>query len=109
MTYDKGNGRMTFDKNKAETDTDSPDVRTAKTIVEIANSLEPAIQLTWDCPSRNGNGRMAVLDLEMWIHREGGIQTVAFSFYKKAVASPYTILKRSALAYSVKKSTLLQE
>ena len=108
-TFDKEKGRMKYDKNTAETDTDNPDVRTAKTIVEIANSLEPAIQLTWDCPSRNGNGRMAVLDLEMLVHKEGGLHTVAHSFYKKALASPYTILKRSALAYSVKKSTLLQE
>ena len=31
------------------------------------------------------------------------------SFYKKSVASPFTILKRSALSYKIKRSTLLQE
>ena len=34
---------------------------------------------------------------------------VLHSFYKKQVASKYTILKRSALSYNIKKSTLLQE
>ena len=76
---------------------------------QIANTLESSIQFTMDCPSMNTNKRMAVLDLEMWVHREGGQCKVAHSFYKKSVASPYTILKRSALPYSIKKSTLLQE
>ena len=38
-----------------------------------------------------------------------GTQVILHSFYKKNVASPYKILKRSALSYSVKKSILLQE
>ena len=37
------------------------------------------------------------------------IKNVQFSFYKKEVASKFTIMKRSALSYKVKKSTLLQE
>ena len=101
---------MKFDKDKIETDRQiEPDMRTAQILVQIANTLEASIQFTMDCPSLNADRRMAVLDLQMWIHRQDGRMKVAHSFYKKAVASPFTILKRSALPYSVKKSTLLQE
>ena len=60
-------------------------------------------------PGKNSNGRMTVLDLAVWIQEVNGIQTIQHSFYKKPVASPCTILKRSALSFKIKKSTLLQE
>ena len=53
---------------------------------------------------------MPVLDLKLWVERDSeGRQKVKHTFYKKEVASKYTILKRSALSWRTKKSTLLQE
>ena len=52
---------------------------------------------------------MAVLDVEFWMEEIDGVPQIVHSFYKKPVASPFTILKRSALPYTTKKSTLLQE
>ena len=89
--------------------TRSDEDRTAETIVAVANSIDSNIQLTWDIPEKNNTKRMPVLDLEIWVEEMDGTEKVLHSFYKKKVASPYTILKRSALSYSVKKSTLLQE
>ena len=60
-------------------------------------------------PGKNSNGRMPVLDLAVWIQEVNGIQTILHSFYKKPVASPCTILKRSALSFKIKKTTPLQE
>ena len=48
---------------------------------------------------------MPVLDLELWVENN----VIYHSFYKKKVSSQYTILKRSALSYSIKKNTMLQE
>ena len=52
---------------------------------------------------------MAVLDLEIWTQEVDRVKTIMHSFYKKPVASRYTVLKRSALSYKIKKNTLLQE
>ena len=100
---------MEYSKELDEKDTRSDDERTAETMVKIANSLEKNIQFTWDVPGKNSNGRMPVLDLAVWIQEVDGIQTILHSFYKKPVASPCTILKRSALSFKIKKTTPLQE
>ena len=63
--FNKKTKTMTYDANRARTDYSSNDERTANTLADIANSLEKNIQFTTDCPSRNVNGRMAVLDLEV--------------------------------------------
>ena len=77
-------------------------MRTAEVMVKIANSLDANIQFTWDVPSKNTNGRMPVLDLVVWIQETDGHKQIMHSFYKKEVASKYTILKRSALSYKIK-------
>ena len=79
--------------------------RTARCIADIANSIDKGIQVTLDLPEMNSDGRLPVLDLKIWIQDN----QVVHSFYKKKVSSPFTILKRSAIAYSVKRSTIFQE
>ena len=80
-----------------------------KIIAEIANTIQDEIQVTVDWPEANDDGRMPVLDMKVWIDMSQGIPRIAYSFYKKKVASKFTILKRSAVSESVKKSTLFQE
>ena len=48
------------DKDKSETQ------RTAEIMASIANSINPAIQVTLDYPSNHIDGRMPVLDLKIW-------------------------------------------
>ena len=67
--------------------------RTAKVIANIANSLDQSIQVTIDTPERNGDLRLPVLDLRVWICNN----QIVHSFLKKAVSSLFTILKRSAI------------
>ena len=95
---------MEFSQAKADNDTDQPAVRTAKVLQCIANSLEPCIQLTFDTPDMNPNGKMPVLDLEIWTEN-----TVRHTFYKKQVSSEFTILNRSALSESTKLNTVFME
>ena len=81
------------------------DVLSAQLVVNIVNSLESDISMTFDAPSLNENGRMAVLDMEVWCEDS----TILFSFYEKPMVSPYVLMKSSALSWLVKKTSLAGE
>ena len=59
---------------------DSADERTATVLSNITNSINTNIQTTTDLPGRNPNGRMPILDLEMWIRDVEGIPTLTHTF-----------------------------
>ena len=82
------------------------DHNTISILCEIANSLEPAIKMDGNYPSKHENGCLPVLDVEMWIDNDSDVQ---FSFYKKPMSSPYVNLYRSALPTKTKRESLLQE
>ena len=100
--------KWSVDKYNLDKDV-SDDEITAKVLSDIANSINTNIQTTTDLPSRNPSQRMPVLDLHMWISRKEGVPIVTYSFYKKEVASRFTIMKRSAINSGTKKSTIFQE
>ena len=52
-----------------------------------------------------GNGWLPVLDLEIFVVNN----RVEFSFYKKPIASPFTIMFKSALSKQTKRNSLFQE
>ena len=60
-------------------------------------------------PSNHPDGRMPVLDIKVWIGNIDGKPVLPHSFFKKPVASKYTILARSAMGKGVKRNTLFQE
>ena len=78
-------------------------------MADIANAINENIQVTHDSPEMNSDGMMPVLDLKLWIHFCNHYPQVAHTFFRKPIASPYTILKRSAIAEGTKKNTLFQE
>ena len=96
---------MEYSQTKAECDTDEPCVRTIKVLQKIGNSISKCIQLTYDTPAMNRSGKLLVLDLEL--QTIGNV--VVYSFYKKPISSMYTVLKRSAMADSVKLQTCFME
>ena len=89
----------------ATNDSNPPAIRTAKVLQKIANTLQECIQLTYDTPDMNRNGRLPVLDLEVWVVDN----KIMHNFYKKAVSSEFTILKRSAISESTKLNTIFME
>ena len=68
--------------------------------------LLPSIQVTFDCPSKHPEGRMPLLDLEVWVDDE---EEVVFSFFEKPMASRYTIPVRSAHSWKQKVTNLTRE
>ena len=96
---------MEFSAEQEILDRDSnPTERTARIIASITNSLEDGIKVTCDWPDNNCDGRMPVLDLKVWIDHTEECPVICYSFFKKEVASKFTILKRSAVAESCKKA-----
>ena len=76
----------------------------------IMSSIDEDIKLTWDAPGKNENGRMPVLDLQIWLERDQlGTNKVRFCYYEKPMASSQVIHKRSALSWQTKKSALAGE
>ena len=52
---------------------------------------------------------MPVVDLKSWVEYNNGIPKIAYTFYKKPILSPFTIMKRSAVSERTKKSMIFQE
>ena len=63
------------------------------------------IQLTWDCPSNNNNGKMSMLNTEVWVENN----VVWYEHFRKAVANPLLMLEISAMPSRIKRATLTQE
>ena len=71
MRYNKDTESMEKIEELVESDrVEKADKRTIETIKEIGNSISDMIKLTADYPSKNPNGRVAMLDLELWIERD---------------------------------------
>ena len=104
-SYNAERNIMEF-SGQLHTEDDRPDdARTMDILKNIANSIDPEIQMEVDYPSNHINGKMPILDMEIWV--EDGI--VRHSFYRKPCSSPYTIMYKSAMAKGVKRNTLFQE
>ena len=84
--------------------------RTFETIRQVGNSVNPMIQLTVDYPSKHENGRVPILDLEVWIVRtEEGYQEIRYSFYEKPMKSDYVLMYRSAVPMATNRAALVNE
>ena len=99
-----GHTRITAATTEEDKDV-SRDVLSARMVTSIVNTLEVDITMTFDSPTMNVNGKMPVLDMVVWCERE----QILFSFYEKAIKSPYVTMKNSALSWLVKKASLAGE
>ena len=81
------------------------DIRTAKEVAKMGSSISEMIQLTWDCPSNNNNGKMALLNTEVWV--EG--TKVRYEHFRKEMANHLLMLEISAMPSKVKRASLTQE
>ena len=82
------------------------DKRTMLVLQDIANTVDPNLSFTVDCPSDNPDGRLPILDLKFWVE---GSSRIRHTFYKKPMAPERTIMARSALSRRIKRDTLFSE
>ena len=85
------------------------DRRTANLIVEIANTIDPSIQVVASVPSDFPNKKLPLLNSQVWIENstEDGPQ-IRFEHYEKTMSSSLEIQKASAMPDQVKRATLVQ-
>ena len=77
------------------------DQRTFAISRDIAYGIDPCIVMEYDVPSLHENGRLPVLDLELWID---DTNKCLYSFYTKKISTPYTILYNSAVPVETKRT-----
>ena len=66
-------------------------LRTARVLVDMANSIFDYLQFTDDCPSLRASGWMPLLDLEV---RIASHSSVDWRFYSKPCSSQYVMMKK---------------
>ena len=72
-------------------------------VQEVANGINPSIQVTIDCPSGHSDLKMPILDLKVWPSNELDVVTretsvmILHEHYHKEVASRAVVNARSAL------------
>ena len=86
--YDKNNDKMAFDHTNDLVNL-STEVRTSTILGEIANTIDPNIKVTIDSPSCNSNGKVPILDIEVWVEDN----RINHSFYRKPIASQFFMRK----------------
>ena len=90
------------------------DSRTMKEVSKMADSICPVLKTTYDSPSLQENGKMPLLNLQVWVERvekEGGRKEweVMWEYYRKPCAARNLMLARSAMSDRIKRSSLTQE
>ena len=73
---------------------------------DIANSVNPSIEVEVDFPSKNDDKFMPILDMKFAVNEKN---EVVYKFFKKPMANNITIMANSALSDRVKRSTMTNE
>ena len=98
--------RMIVHPHLMEEDEEVPnDMRTTREVAKMGSSISQMIQLTWDCPSNNINGKMALLNTEVWVEDN----LVWYEHFRKEMSNPLLMLEISAMPARIKRATLTQE
>ena len=84
---------------------DSDTRRTSKVIREIMNSVFRDINFEMEISEDFATNRLPTLDFEMWMEEN----KIRYSFFEKAMKTPYCIMEPSAMAIKSKISILAQD
>lgn len=102
-------GKLEIDDDKKEMDKNKSDAKvTIEVIQNIANDINPMIQLTVETPCNFEDNKLPVLDVKVDINEEENYR-IDFEFFEKPTRNPKVILMDSALSFSQKRTILTQE
>ena len=100
------NDRVEIVEEEIDNDRSIPsDLRTARILQEVGNSICPFIKVSVDCPSNHNDGFLPILDLKTRMVNN----RVDYRFFKKPQSSRMTIMASSALPPNVKRATMTNE
>jgi hypothetical protein len=81
------------------------DKRLAVILTGVANSVMDGIEMEAEYPSKNSEGKMAILDMEVWMDKNN----VLYQHYEKQVASKAVLHAQSAQSAACKRSVHTME
>ena len=82
---------------------------TIEQVRKIADSVTSMIKWTKDTLTFDQNKKLPVLDLQLSLYDEGGVNLVAHEFFQKPMADKRFISQRSAMPQSMKEAILIQD
>ena len=107
VRFDKTKMKMVKMEELVENDKDIPeDVITMNELRKIANTVFECVQFTTDCPSNHVEGKVPVLDLQLYVGDDG---LVKHEFYKKPCFNKFAIPNQSAHSKRMKMSVIVEE
>ena len=107
VRYDEAKKKMVKRHNLVEEDKEKEDdIRTMEELRKIANTIYDCMQFTTDFPSIHQEGKVHVLDLQLFINEDGPIK---YEFYEKPCTSKFVIPESSAHSKKMKMSVLVEE
>ena len=99
-------GKLAHDNEKEEDEKEIPDdERTMLVVRDIANSIDPMIQMTVDFPSNHEDKKVPMLDVKVWMKENNELY---YQFYEKPTKNRFVISKDSAMPMSKKIDSLSQ-
>ena len=82
------------------------DKRTMVELAKIAGTVYQCLDFTSDCPSTQGEGKVPVLDLKLYIGDQGVIK---HEFYEKPATCRLVIPEKSAHSWKMKVAVMVEE
>ena len=67
------------------------------------------LKLEEDVGERNSDGKLPILDLKVWLDKSGGEVMIKHEFYKKPMASKFTLKKGTAYPKNKIRAVLVEE
>ena len=89
-----------------EDECENEDERMAKVLLKIANGVMECIKMEADMPSKNEDGKLPILDMKVWMSKDGDIM---FQHYEKPMSSKAVLHEESAHPSACKRSVHVQE
>ena len=105
--YNETEEKLEIVQDKVEDDQGKElDEITMRVFGEVANAVDPNIEVEIDFPSKNADRMMPILDMKMSMNQQN---EVVYMFYRKPQCNKFTMMERSALPERVKRSTMINE
>ena len=108
--FDQENMRFNFENNIEDDTCKIPhDEKIAKVYQILANSVSKDLKFTVDYPSANVNGKIPILDTEMWIEDNDEKSVIRYRYYEKPMIPNRVIENESAVPWTMRKPILVAE
>ena len=89
---------------KDENEGHNDEIGSMEETVKMAISICPILQFVGDCPEKNADGKLPILDLKCWV-QDGHVY---YEHYTKPTSSKLLIMERSAMPGSIKRASITQ-